>query len=133
MKSPDPKAEREALATLRMLREQLTVPDLSEEDQKTVAESWPQIGGLEPKKVPLGGSLTAAVFPVLDFGDLEARLVPLTLALRTFAHAIELGLPGAEHEIMALLEDCGFEEERADEILQRMMALAPEPEDEELN
>jgi hypothetical protein len=77
----------------------------------------------------------AMVMPFFDPNelDLDPRLIPATLGLRAFAHAIELGLPGAEREAEGLLHDCGFEESESREILQQMLSRAPEPKSGDLN
>jgi len=56
-----------------------------------------------------------------------------TLDLRAFAHAIEIGLPGAEREAEGFLHDCGFGEPESREILQQMLSKAPEPRSGDLN
>ena len=77
----------------------------------------------------------AMALPIFDPNalDIDPRLIPATLALRAFAHAIELGLPGAEHEAEGFLRDCGFGDETAQEILRQMLAQAPAPEPGDLN
>lgn len=136
MKSSDAAADKEALATLRGLREHLDLTELSDQDREALAKSWASIYDPTPTKTfSLGGPMMAMALPIFDPNslDIDPRLIPVTLALRTFAHAIELGLPGAEHEAEGFLRDCGFEEDTAQEILRQMLAQAPEPEPGDLN
>ena len=128
MSSDDPKAEQSALATLRTLRQGLDVKSFTDEDRTAIAEQWVSVDmPKDPATLPLGDSLTAAVFPLFGSGNLNPRLVPCTLALRTFAAAIEEGLPGAEHEAEQFLRDCGFEDEVVQRILTKMVSRAPTP------
>ena len=101
-----------------------------------MAKNWASIYDPTPTKtVSLGGPRMAMALPIFDPNalDIDPRLIPATLALRTLAHAIEIGLPGAEHEAEGFLRDCGFEEDAAQEILRQMLAQAPEPKPSDLN
>ena len=133
MKSSGPAAEREALATLRMMCEQLDVTRLSTEDRETVGKWWATFEEPKPTEVSFSGSLSGLVFPIFDPGDLEPHLVPCALAIQVCASAIESGLPGAEHVAEELLRKCGFDDDAAQEILREMVSRALLPDPEALN
>lgn len=133
MKSSGPAADRETLATLRMMCEQLDVTRLSTEDRETVGKWWATFEEPKPTEVSFGGSLSGLVFPVFDPGDLDPHLAPCALAIRVCASAIESGLPGAEHVAEELLRKCGFDDDAAKEILREMISRAPPPDPEALN
>lgn len=132
MESSDPAADHEALATLRLLREQLDLTGLSAEDLETVAKWWTTVEEPEPTEWSFGG-LAGLAFPVFDPGDLEPHLAICALAVRACAVAIQSGVPGAEHVTEELLRDCGFDDAAAQEILREMASRAPPPDPEGLN
>ena len=124
--------EQEARALLQMIRDQIDVTGLSDEDREKVARWWAANDETDPKKVAVGG-MPAMVFPIFDPGDLEPRQAFCALALRAYASAIRDGLQGGEHLAEEFLRDCGFEEAAAREILEQMVASAPPPDPEDLN
>lgn len=124
-----------ALETLKLLRDQLHVTDLSDEDRKTLARWWTTYEMGEPKELSRGGATLGLVFPVLDPNTLgvEPHLVPCALAFKVFAMVIEQGVPGAEHLAEGFLQDCGYDETEIRDILQEMLSRAPLPSPETLN
>lgn len=132
MEPADQAAELEALAMLRLLRERLDVSGLSAEDRQTVATWWSEAG--EPKRTEFSiGTVSGVAMLTVPPDDLDPRVAVCAMAVRTFASAIESGVPGAELETDELLRACGFDDDDVEQILGEMVARAPLPAPETLN
>ncbi len=137
MSDHDPADELDALASLRLLREQLDVSELSAADREALSEWWTAVDAsgdkLEPEPFSFGGLSGAAMLYDPAREGLEPHLIPVALALRAFDTAISQGLPGAEHLAEELLRKSGFDRASARQIILQMASRAPLPDPETLN
>ena len=129
--------EQDALATLRMLREQIEVSELTAEDRADLIAWWNGVDAsgdkLEPEPFSFAGLSGAAMLYDPNQEGLAPHLIPTSLAFRAFDTAIGLGVPGAEHEAEEFLSQCGFDRDAARQIILRMASRAPQPDPEALN
>ena len=129
--------EQDALATLRMLRRQIDVSMLSAEDREALVAWLATVDlsdeSLEPRTSSFAGLTATAMLYDPSREGLEPHLIPCALALRAFSSGISQGLPGAEHVAEEFLRDCGFDEATARQLLEQMVARAPQTPPETLN
>lgn len=137
MSHADSADEQDALATLRMLREQIEVSGINDEDREALSEWWQGVDAsgdkLEPEPFSFGGLSGAAMLYDPNQEGLAPHLIPTSLAFRAFDTAIGLGVPGAEHEAEEFLRQCGFDSDSARRIVLQMASRAPQPDPETLN